>query len=110
MKTIAVTDATFQTEVSQSTQPVLVDFWAPWCGPCRMLGPILEEIAAENAGRFKVAKVNVDENPTVAAAFGVQSLPTIAFVKGGELQDLVIGLTPKATLVRKLEELEAAAA
>lgn len=108
MKTINVTEATFQSEVSQSTQPVLVDFWAPWCGPCRMLGPVLEEIASENDGRFKVAKVNIDENPSIASAFGVHSVPTIAFVKGGELRDLVVGLAPKSTLVKKLEELETA--
>jgi thioredoxin len=110
MKTINVTESTFQSEISQSTQPVLVDFWAPWCGPCRMLGPVLEEIAAESEGRFKVAKVNVDENPSLASAFGVQSLPTIAFVKSGELRDQVVGLTSKATLIRKLEELAADAA
>ena len=75
-----------------------------------MLGPVLEEIAAENEGRFKVAKVNIDENPSLASAFGVHSVPTIAFVKSGELRDQVIGLTSKATLVRKLEELAADAA
>ena len=110
MKTINVTEATFKTEVSQSTQPVLLDFWAPWCGPCRMLGPVLEEIATENEGRFKVAKVNIDENPLLASAFGVHSVPTIALVNRGELRDLVVGLAPKSTLVKKLEELETATA
>jgi thioredoxin 1 len=106
MKTINVTEETFKTEVSQSTQPVLLDFWAPWCGPCRMLGPVLEEIATENEGRFKVAKVNIDENPLLASAFGVHSVPTIAFVNHGELRDLVVGLASKSALVKKLEELE----
>jgi thioredoxin 1 len=109
MKAINVTETTFESEVSQSTQPVLVDFWAPWCGPCRMLGPILEEIAVENEGRFKVAKVNVDENPLLASAFGVHSLPTLAFVKGGQLRDQVVGISPKTALLRRLEALEAAA-
>jgi len=75
-----------------------------------MLGPVLEEIASENDGRFKVAKVNIDENPSIASAFGVHSVPTIAFVKGGELRDLLVGLAPKSTLVKKLEELETATA
>ena len=110
MKSINVTETTFRREVSESNQPVLVDFWAPWCGPCRMLGPVLEEIATENEGRFKVAKVNIDEHPSLASAFGVHSVPTMAFVKSGELRDQIVGLASKATLLGKLEALETEAA
>jgi thioredoxin 1 len=107
MKPIHVTDATFEQEVAQATEPVLVDFWAPWCGPCRLIAPVLDEIASENAGRFKVAKVNVDENPQLAAAFGVRSIPMLAFVKEGKLRDQVVGTVPKSTLLARLEALAA---
>jgi thioredoxin 1 len=107
MKPIQVTDATFEQEVAQSDKPVLVDFWAPWCGPCRLLAPALDEIAAEHGERFKVAKVNVDENPNLAAAFGVRSIPMLAFVKDGKLRDQIVGVTPKAALLARLESLAA---
>jgi len=107
MKPIQVTDATFEQEVAQSDKPVLVDFWAPWCGPCRLLAPALDELAAEHGERFKIAKVNVDENPHLAAAFGVRSIPMLAFVKDGKLRDQVVGVTPKAALLARLESLAA---
>ena len=107
MKPIQVTEATFEQEVTQSEKPVLVDFWAPWCGPCRLIAPLLDEIAAEHADRFKIAKVNVDENPQLAANFGVRSIPTLLFVKDGKLRDQVVGTAPKATLVSRLEALAA---
>jgi thioredoxin 1 len=107
MKPIEVTEATFQSEVAQSDQPVLVDFWAPWCGPCRLMAPVLDEIAAEHGDRFKIAKVNVDENPILAASFAVHSIPTLAFVKDGKLRDQVIGGLNKKALIARLEALAA---
>src|SRR5262245_27225248 len=104
---ITITEQNWQTEVAQSDKPVLVDFWAPWCGPCRLLAPALDEIAAEHGERFKVAKINVDENPKLAAEFDVRSIPMLAFVKDGQLRDQVIGLVPKATLLARLESLAA---
>jgi thioredoxin 1 len=100
--TKAVTDATFDTEVLKADKPVLVDFWAPWCGPCRQVAPILEELATEHAGKIDVVKVNTDENPRTAAAYGVTSIPTLNVYSGGELVKSIVGARPKPALVREL--------
>src|SRR5262245_33102709 len=103
MKAIHVTDANFETEVSHSGKPVLIDFSATWCGPCRALSPVLDEIAAENPERFKIAKIDVDESPSLAASFRVQSVPTLLFVKNGKLRDQQIGAISKHEIVKRLE-------
>lgn len=103
--TIEINEANFESEVLQSNQPVLVDFWAEWCGPCKMIAPILDEIAGEQAGRAKVGKVNVDANPALAARFGIQSIPTLLYFVGGEVRDQTIGVTGKRGIVSKLEQL-----
>ena len=99
---VAVTDSTFQSEVLSSSQPVLVDFWATWCGPCRMVAPIVEEIANENNGKLKVAKVDVDANPQTAEQFGVMSIPTLIVFKGGQPVERLVGYMPKAKLLQAL--------
>ena len=104
-QTITVTDANFEAEVMQSDVPVLVDFWATWCPPCRMLSPVVDEIATEKAGVAKVTKVNVDENQELARRFKVQSIPLLLFFKGGELKDQHLGAAPKKALLSKLEAL-----
>ena len=105
MSTVKVTDNTFQDEVIGSDVPVLVDFWAEWCGPCKMIGPALEELAVEYDGKIKIAKVNVDENQSLAAEYGVRSIPMMLFFKDGEVKDQVVGLTGKDALAAKLEAL-----
>ena len=93
-----LTDETFTKDISAGSEPVLVDFWAPWCGPCRMVGPVLEALAQEYAGKIRIAKLNVDDNPRAAATYRVSSIPTIIMFKGGEAVDVVIGAQPRATL------------
>jgi thioredoxin 1 len=108
-QTIEITQANFEQEVLQSKEPVLVDFWAEWCGPCKMIGPALDEIATEQAGRVKIAKVNVDHNPELAARFSIQSIPTLLYFAGGEMRDQTIGAISKKAIVSRLEKLAVAA-
>ena len=98
--THAVTDSTFAAEVLEAKGPVLVDFWAPWCGPCKMIGPVLEELAVEMDGKVKIAKVNVDENQDVAAKYGIRSIPTLLLFKNGALAATKVGAAQKAELTR----------
>src|SRR5512135_3187726 len=93
-----VTDATFESEVLKATSPTLVDFWAPWCGPCRMVAPVVEELADEYAGKVNFVKVNTDENPTTAMRYGIRSIPTLLVFKGGSAVGQIIGFRPKSDL------------
>jgi thioredoxin 1 len=102
-----LSDRDFKAEVLQSPLPTLVDFWAPWCIPCRMVGPVIEQLAAERASSVKVAKLNVDENPDVAAAYRVHSIPTLIVFKDGEVVDRFVGVQPKAKLQRALDRVAA---
>ena len=104
MATSQTTDATFTEDVLQHDGPVLVDFWAPWCGPCKMVGPILEELSEQYADKITVVKVNTDENPRTAAAYGVVSIPTLNVYQDGELVKSLVGAHPKPRLVKELED------
>jgi thioredoxin 1 len=103
--TVTLTEANFETEVTKSSQPVLVDFWAEWCGPCKMIAPILDEIAREKAGSVKVAKVNVDDNQSLSARFNIRAIPSLLLFKNGQLRDQVTGMTSKKNLLEKIEAL-----
>jgi thioredoxin 2 len=102
---VTVTDNTFAAEVERSPVPVLVDMWAPWCGPCRLIAPVLEELAKEMASRLRIAKVNIDDNPATAARFAVRSIPTLLVMKGGQEIDRIVGVVPKDQLKARLESL-----
>jgi thioredoxin 1 len=109
MKALEITDANFAAEVEQSNIPVLIDFWAVWCGPCKMIAPIVEELASEYEGKIKIGKLDVDNNPNVAMKFGIRSIPTLLLFKDGKVVDQIVGAVPKPQIVQKLEaQLQAA--
>lgn len=101
-KTIVLNDANFDATIN-SDKPVLVDFWAEWCGPCKMIGPVVEELAGDYEGKAVIAKLNVDENPSVTARYGIRSIPTLLVFKGGQIVDKQVGAVPKSVLAQKLE-------
>ena len=103
--TLDITDQNFEPEVIKSTQPVLVDLWAPWCGPCRKVGPVIDSLAEKYEGRFKFCRLNVDDNPKTAAKYNVMSIPTLIFFKDGKAIDTVIGAVPESVLKPKIEKL-----
>ena len=99
-----VTDATFEADVLKNDKPVVVDYWAEWCGPCRMVAPVLEEIASEHSGEIDVVKLNVDDNPAVTQRYGIMNIPTLSVFKGGEVVKEIVGAKPKSALLRELAE------
>ena len=103
---LQLTDSNFETEVLSSEKVSIVDFWAEWCGPCRVVGPFVEELANEYEGKAVIGKVNVDDNPGISAKYGIRNIPTILFIKGGEVVDKQVGAVPKAVLEQKLKELK----
>jgi thioredoxin 1 len=103
--TVTLDDSNFEKEVTQSDQTVLVDFWAPWCGPCKMIAPLLDEIATEKAGSVKVATVNVDENQSLSVKYNVRAIPALLFFKNGQLRDQVVGMTTRKDLLGRLDAL-----
>jgi thioredoxin 1 len=98
-----ISDTSFEKEVLKSDQPVLIDFWAPWCGPCKAIGPIVEELSNEYSGRLKVVKMNVDDNPQTPSKYGVRGIPNLILFKSGQVQDQIVGAVPKAHLVRAID-------
>ena len=99
-----ITAANFEAEVLKSTTPVLIDFWAPWCGPCRVVAPSVEEMATQYAGKLKVGKLNVDDHPSVAQRYGITGIPALLFFEGGQVVETVVGAVPKSTLQKKVDE------
>jgi len=110
MKSIEITDANFEQEVLKSEIPVLIDFWAVWCGPCKMIAPMVEELAGEYEGRIKVGKLDIDNNQQVSVKYGIRSIPTLLIFKDGKIADQIVGAVPKATIVAKLDAHVTAAA
>ncbi len=108
MSEIQLTDDSFEKEVVQSAAPVLVDFWAPWCGPCRMLAPVIEELSKEYTGKVKVAKINTDDHPNAASRFKISAIPTLLFFKGGKVVEQLVGVHSKAEIKKTLDSLVAA--
>jgi thioredoxin 1 len=102
-KTVEFTDDNFSEEVESNSQPVLVDFWAEWCGPCRMVGPVVDELAGEYEGKAKIGKVNVDNNPEVSVKYGIRSIPALLIFKDGEVVDQIVGAVPKAQIKKQLD-------
>ena len=105
-KTLKVTDATFRSEVLEADKPVLVDFWAEWCGPCRALGPVIDELAVEQAEQLKVVKVNVDDNPDVAREYAIRSIPTVLLIQDGQVCNSFVGVQPKGTYLQAIHSVE----